>query len=133
VTQHNFLLTIQHRDGRSIEAILLCHADGRIRVQIPGCDDATEFRQFKDIWVSEDCEPVRVAFPRAAHRGGPVVKVDGALCAPAVGEQFLKLLFEGDPKAFEVLACSDMADPSDLDDPHSQSRGSATVSKRTDH
>jgi len=109
-------LTIQYRDGRSIEALLLSRNEGRIRVQIAGSDDATEFRQFKDIWVSENCEPVRIVFPWAARRGLPIVQVDGAISAPAVGEQFLELLFDGDPRAFEVLTCSDPLDSIGIDD-----------------
>jgi hypothetical protein len=111
------LLKIRRLDGRTVVAFLLSRAEDCIRVRIAGSSDATEFRKIKeDMWASEDCEPARVAFPWDASCEVPVVQVNGETCSPAVREQFLELLFQGDPRAFEVLTCSSTFDHIDPDD-----------------
>jgi len=55
-------MTITYANGQTIKAALVVRTDNRIRVALAGQDDLTEFTQINDVWVSEDCEPVRIEF-----------------------------------------------------------------------
>ena len=54
---------IRYLDGRLQEAIVLSAAGDKMRVAIPGCDDAVAFTFRKDAWVSEEENiPVEIEF-----------------------------------------------------------------------
>jgi hypothetical protein len=53
-------LTISYFDGRRVEAIVLAVSADRMRISIPGCDDATELRMAGDFWISEAGEVIEI-------------------------------------------------------------------------
>lgn len=60
-------MTITDTNGQTIQAALVTRSEDRIRVAIQGSDDVTEYTQIHGTWVSEDLEPVHIAFgPSAA-------------------------------------------------------------------
>ena len=48
------LLILRYRDGMRVNALLLTASHDRIRVVIPNCIDATEFRLRKGSWISAE-------------------------------------------------------------------------------
>ena len=55
-------MTIYYTDGRSLEGVLLRRTDDSLRVAVEGSDDVEEFTRINGVWVSGDCEPVRIEF-----------------------------------------------------------------------
>ncbi len=53
-------LLIRYPSGYGQDAILLAAMENRIRVAIPGRDDAMEFRFVEGHWISEALEPVEI-------------------------------------------------------------------------
>jgi len=62
------MISIQYNNGRVLQGVALAFGDRRVRVAVKGCDDAVEFRLVHEVWVSEDCEVVRLDF---AERSAP--------------------------------------------------------------
>lgn len=64
-------------NGLRVDAVLLATSDYRMRVVVPGKEDATELRLIKDQWMSEEGEAVDIEsvilteqpFARPAARG----------------------------------------------------------------
>jgi hypothetical protein len=69
-----FMVFIRYGNGRLLEGVILSFGDRVVRVAIKGSDDAAEFRMIRGVWVSEDCEVVRLEF---AGQGAPVEVHDG--------------------------------------------------------
>jgi len=53
-------LLIRYLNGLGQDAILLASMENRIRVAIPGRDDATEFLFIEGQWISEQMDPVEI-------------------------------------------------------------------------
>ncbi len=53
-------LLIRYLNGNGQDAILLATKENRIRVAVPGRDDAMEFRFVEGHWISEALEPVEI-------------------------------------------------------------------------
>lgn len=53
-------LTISFSDGRRAEAVVLAVSADRMRISIPGSDDATELRATQGAWFTETGEPVEI-------------------------------------------------------------------------
>ena len=53
-------LLIRHLNGYGMDAILLAAMENRLRVAVPGRDDAMEFRYLEGHWISEAMEPVEI-------------------------------------------------------------------------
>ena len=56
------MLCIHYNNGRVLQGIALAVGDRVVRVAVKNSDDAVEFRLINQVWVSEDCEVVRIAF-----------------------------------------------------------------------
>jgi hypothetical protein len=66
------MICIHHNNGRVLQGVVLAFADRQVRIAIQDSDDAVEFRLVNEVWVSEDCEVVRLDFseldrPTAIH------------------------------------------------------------------
>jgi hypothetical protein len=57
-----FMVLIKYVNGRVLEGVVLSFGDRVVRVAIKDSDDAAEFRMTHGVWVSEDCEVVRLEF-----------------------------------------------------------------------
>lgn len=56
------MILINYQNGRVLQGIVLSFGDQLMRVAIKDTDDAAEFRLINGLWVSEDCEIVRLEF-----------------------------------------------------------------------
>jgi hypothetical protein len=70
------MICIHHNNGRVLQGVVLAFADRQVRIAIKDSDDAVEFRLVNEVWVSEDCEVVRLDFselgrPPAIHEADP--------------------------------------------------------------
>lgn len=53
-------LTISFSDGRRADAVVLAVSADRMRISLPGSDDATELRAAHGAWFTETGEPVDI-------------------------------------------------------------------------
>ncbi len=56
------MISIHYSNGRSLQGIVLAFGDRLMRVAVKGSDDTVEFRLVNQVWVSEDCEVVKLEF-----------------------------------------------------------------------
>jgi hypothetical protein len=63
------MIFIHYNNGRVLHGVVLALGDRMARIAVKGSDDAVEFRLVNQVWVSEDCEVVRLEF---AERVAPV-------------------------------------------------------------
>ena len=56
------MICIHYNNGRVLQGVVLAFADRLVRVAVKDSDDAVEFRLINHVWVSEDCEIVRIVF-----------------------------------------------------------------------
>ena len=63
------MILIKYSNGLVLQGVVLSFGDQSMRVAIENSDDAAEFRMYRGVWVSEDCEVVRLQF---TEEGSPV-------------------------------------------------------------
>jgi hypothetical protein len=56
------MILIKYSNARVLQGIVLSFGDELMRAAIKDSDDAAEFRLINGVWVSEDCEIVRLEF-----------------------------------------------------------------------
>ena len=56
------MIRIHYNNGRVLQGVVLTFGDRLVRVAVKGSDDTSEFRLVNQVWVSEDCEVVRLDF-----------------------------------------------------------------------
>jgi hypothetical protein len=56
------MISIHYNNGRVLQGVVLAFGDRLVRVAVKGCDDTSEFRLVNRVWVSEDCEVVKLEF-----------------------------------------------------------------------
>jgi hypothetical protein len=56
------MICIHYNNGRVLLGIVLAFGDRVVRVAVKDTDDAVEFRLVNEVWVSEDCEVVKLDF-----------------------------------------------------------------------
>lgn len=56
------MISIHYNNGRVLQGIVLAFGDQVVRVAVKDSDDAWEFRLINQVWVSEDCEVVKLEF-----------------------------------------------------------------------
>lgn len=88
-------MIIRYTDGRSVEGVLLARDENRIRVALKDCDDVSEFVIVSGVWVSEDCEPVRVEFAWQTAKHVDVSEAD-CLCSRELAARLIQLLLSGE-------------------------------------
>lgn len=53
-------LTMTYFDGRRIEGVVLAVSAERMRISIPGQEDAVELTLHQSVWMTEEQEPVEI-------------------------------------------------------------------------
>ena len=66
------MICIHYNDGRVLQGIVLAFGDRLVRVAVKGSEDAVEFKLVNQVWVSEDCEVVRLDFADFTQGVAPV-------------------------------------------------------------
>jgi hypothetical protein len=61
-------LLIRYFDGSTHAAVLMGAIGTRLRVAVPGHDDAIEFRRAGDHWLAENGDPVEIEFHAAPEK-----------------------------------------------------------------
>jgi len=56
------MIYIHYNNGRVLQGLVLAFGDRLVRVAVKDSDDAAEFRLVNQVWVSEDCEVVKLDF-----------------------------------------------------------------------
>jgi hypothetical protein len=56
------MIYIHYSNGRVLQGVVLAFGDHVVRVAIKDSGDAAEYRLVNQVWVSEDCEVVRMEF-----------------------------------------------------------------------
>ena len=56
------MIYIYYSNGRVLQGVVLAFGDRLVRVAVKGADDTVEFRLVNQVWISEDCEVVRLDF-----------------------------------------------------------------------
>jgi hypothetical protein len=59
------MICIRYNNGRVLLGVVLAFGDRVVRVAVKDSDDAVEFRLVNEVWVSEDCEVVKLDFAEA--------------------------------------------------------------------
>jgi hypothetical protein len=54
------MILITYSSGLVLQGLVLSFGEQAMRVAIKDSDDAVEFRMIRGVWVSEDCEVVRL-------------------------------------------------------------------------
>ena len=85
-------MTLTYADGSTTEALVLAQTENRMRVAIPGADDAIELTNVRGTWISEDCEPVRVQFAWEGRKRPQAPAEADCVCAPDLAAHLIGLL-----------------------------------------
>ena len=56
------MIHIHYSNGRVLQGVVLAFGDRVVRIAVKDSDDAVEYRLINQVWVSEDCEVVRMEF-----------------------------------------------------------------------
>ena len=75
------MIHIHYSNGRVLQGVVLAFGDHVVRIAVKDSDDAVEYRLVNHVWVSEDCEIVRMEF---AGAGDPVNCEDSDPLEPVV-------------------------------------------------
>ena len=89
-------MIIRYADGTTLEAVILSRTDSRIRVAVKGSEDALEFTERGDTWVSEDCEPVQIVFAWQGKTRQEIVREADCLCSHELAARLIHRLRHGD-------------------------------------
>jgi hypothetical protein len=92
---HNAIVTITYFNGTVLEAIVLSHDDGQIRVLAAGCDDVLAFTRIRGAWISEDIEPVTIEFKWQRRVARPVPSVEDCVCSKDLAARLIQTLCAG--------------------------------------
>jgi len=56
------MIHIHYNNGKVLQGVVLAFGDRVVRIAVKDSDDAAEYRLINQVWVSEDCEVVRMEF-----------------------------------------------------------------------
>ena len=56
------MIHIHYNNGKVLQGVVLAFGDRVVRIAVKDSDDAVEYRLINQVWVSEDCEVVRMEF-----------------------------------------------------------------------
>ena len=62
-----------------------------MRIAIPNSDDSVELKEVNGVWVTDDCEPVQVAFEWQRPAPAPVAEED-FICSPELAARLIHML-----------------------------------------
>jgi len=86
-------MTIRYANGTVVEGILLRRTESSMRVAVPGGEDTLEFTRIHQVWVSEDCEPVRIEFNWQRHRAEDTFSEANFICPHELAAHLLHVLW----------------------------------------
>jgi hypothetical protein len=92
-------MTIQYSDGKALEAVLLSRTETTLRAAIQGADDVVEFSSINGVWVSEDCEPVRIVFEWQRRNSKRTISEADFACSQELAGRLIHLLSGAAPWA----------------------------------
>jgi hypothetical protein len=95
VNLHNTVVTITYPNGTVLEAILLSHEEDEIRATSPDCDDVLIFTRIRSTWISEDLEPVAIAFAWQRRGASHVPAEDECVCPKGLAARLIASLLNG--------------------------------------
>jgi hypothetical protein len=56
------MICIHYNNGRVLQGVVLAFGNRLVRVAVEDSEDAVEFKLINQVWVSEDCEIVKLHF-----------------------------------------------------------------------
>ena len=97
-------MTITYSDGRTISAVILSEKGETLRVALQGNGDAVTFTRHHNVWIGEDCEPVRLEYAWQRPSNREVVTEADCICSKELAAHLLHLFFSGDEETALPLA-----------------------------
>ncbi len=85
-----------HRDGTTIEAVMLSQTENAIRAVVEGGDDVIAFFNVHGTRVSEECEPVRIECAWARNVPSGIPTEAEYICPKELASRLIHLLFGGE-------------------------------------
>src|SRR6516225_7375869 len=92
-------MIIRYNNGQAFEAALLSRTQDSMRIALKGTDDVVELKQIHGVWVSEDCEPVRVDFEWQQQRPVEAVTEADCICSHDLAARLIHLLVSAEDQA----------------------------------
>ena len=86
-------MKITYRNGQVSEAVLLARDGDHLRVAVDGADDAVSFTRINGVWISDDCEPVRLEFAWESGAARQEAREEDCLCPPELAARLIQLLY----------------------------------------
>jgi len=94
-------IIIGYRDGTATEGIVLARDGDTMRVAVKDANDVVLFTRMRDVWVSEDCEPVQVRFDWQWHGTRQPVSEADCICSKELAARLIHDLVSGDQPEIE--------------------------------
>ena len=88
-------MTITYLNGTVLQATVLAHDEHELRAIAVGHEDALAFTNVHGTWISEDFEPVSLAFAWQGHHAAPVPAEDDCVCSGELAAHLIRTLFAG--------------------------------------
>jgi hypothetical protein len=86
-------MIIKYWDGRTMEGFLLSRHENSMRVALEGSQDVLEFTEVRGNWVTENLEPVEIAFEWQRQPNAAKVLTDAeCICAKDLAARLVRLL-----------------------------------------
>jgi hypothetical protein len=90
-------MTIKYPDGTVLNALPLSRASDTLRVSVPGDDDVRTFTYVRDVWISEECQPVRIEFAWQRREVVDVPNETECVCSKELARRLISKLL-ADPR-----------------------------------
>jgi hypothetical protein len=103
-------MTIQYSDGKALEAVLLSRTETTLRAAIQGADDVVEFSNISGVWVSEDCEPVRIVFEWQRRNSKRTISEADFACSRELAGRLIHVLSGAAPWAARLETAPEPAE-----------------------
>ncbi len=97
-------MTITYSNGTRVEAIVLARQEDRLRVAIKDSDDLADFTLLNGTWVSEQLEPVQIAFEWQKRASTPTLPESDFICPQELASRLIHLLLAENPVEEEAVA-----------------------------
>ena len=102
-------MLITFPNGAQLEGVLLSQSQTHLRVAIRSWDDVAEFTRYRDVWISEQCEPVRIEMEWERMRWPEDVAEADCICSQELASHLIHGLFSGeDEQHSDPMRCSEL-------------------------
>ena len=86
-------MTVEFQSGQTKQGLLLARTENTMRVALEDTADTMEITNVNGVWVTDDCEPVRITFAwQAKATPAPVEEAD-CICSPELAARLTQMLF----------------------------------------